>query len=348
MSEDSLAQIAQDFRGQLGGDQEPEPEMVEEPATQAAAEPELTEDREDGIQDEQTATEQSDGEDRLPETLSEYAEATGMDMDYIYGLKIGLPGAGGEDITLGQWKDRVQELDRVQQGADQLERQRRELEQQAQHVQQQAGAAMQVPNEIRQVDAQILAIQDRFNNTNWAQLEQEDPGRAALQKQNLSVAYENAQSQRQNMVQQYGQQQEAQRAEMLQQQNGRLMEFVPEWRDPATRSQEEADIMNWAESEGLDKNSIMTIPDAGVVRFLRNQWLKSKKYESADENFKQVQKRPRSLRAGGGHAVKQASVKLDALIQRAKRPGASRQEKERAEIAVLRSGESKHGSRKPR
>lgn len=240
-------------------------------------------------------TEDGDAEPEEIADLQSLAEAIGVEVSFLYDLGMRLSD-DGEVVKLGELKDRLQDQNR-------LEAEKRRLLEERSAFEASRTQATEVDAQLQQAivqsQAEVLMLQSQFQNTDWRAMEEADPGRAALYKQDLMAAHNQA-----AMKLQQAQQQQAQTAQQLrlqkqEEETTKLLSYVEEWRDPKIRTQETAEITSMLVSEyGYTPQEIKSTLDHRQVRVIRDLWNLKKRAGSAATTVKKLKKLPRQMKPG--------------------------------------------------
>lgn len=328
-----------EFEKEILGEQAPvvpEPEKVEEPVAEETETPEEIEAGDETLTTDDPPEETQDVE--LPEDLNSLAEAIGVPIEKLYTLEMGLPGGG--KMTLGQYKDNAVKYGNIDEKISQLDKQREDLAQQKAEISQLRTQAMTMPDELLQAQARVKQIEAAYQSVNWAEFEANDPGKAALEKQNLTMTYTQAQNQANVILDQVQRNQQDESQKMAAEYGQRLKAIIPEWSD-----QKDIDLTTFMVDEGIPVDVIKQIPftESGEVFVKMVDELRKLRLEKAeaDATVKKVQSRPISLKTGAAGAKLTAKTrKSDALINNAREKQQtgkhlSRQDQEAAERAVF-------------
>ncbi len=333
----ALADLAQQLAGSTQPEtpetQQQEPETGTETEEVEVTEAEVTESTdtpEEEVEGDE-AVEASTDESQLPSSVGELAEAIGWESTDIYDLKIPM-GGDGHTITIGEFKDRVEGLDKA---TEQLEQSRSELSEREAQINQQMA---EVPDELLNARALTKALSLQYDGINWAEIEQDNPGKAALMKQNLSAQYQAAQAQEATAISQVQQRIAQGKTALLAEQDKLLLSSVPEWKDSTVRDKEQLAIVEWGSGEGLSRDGLLQLTDASVVSFLRKMWKRSEQVKESDVEVKRVLKAPKMLKPGSTQRKGSSSRKAaSTIIQQSKRPGLKMKERDNLAVALLRN-----------
>ena len=245
------------------------------------------------------------------QTIAQLAEAIEVDADYLYKIKVGM-GDGADAIPLGELKDVYQEsLRKTGELEQRIAQQQAEIEQ----AQNTAGQYNEMSEQHRKVDADRAALNQQYNQIDWAEFEQRDPGNAALARQKFQTAateLDQMQQQASYQEQQFSQQH-------LHAQALKMVDLVPEWKDPAARQTGQKEVAAFMQEAGYHPDQIDSMDDPiGISLVLELMQLRKEKAE-ATESLQIVRKAPKVLRGGGRTAPKTDNVK--ALRDKARATG---------------------------
>ena len=292
-TQQQAAQILQDAMQPAPVEEETQPTAEVEVETEIAEEqpPEAIEALEETEQQEEET-----GKDIS--TLSELAEAIEVDNDFLYNIRVPMPD-GQESVSLSVLKDAYQGKLETQTIAEtQLETQQKAFEEEKERFGQQQAQMQQMPEELLNAEAEVRAIASQYQSFDWTELEKLDPGRAALEKQNLATKYSQAEAQ---VAQIKGTAQEQQRVEFekmrITQEQQTLLE-IPEWRNQVTRSKEETEISTLLLANKFTPQEIGATRDPRTLKLLREFTQLKAKFQDATKVKKTVMKTPKSLKPG--------------------------------------------------
>jgi hypothetical protein len=254
-------------------------------------------------------------------SLKDFAEAAGWDIADVYGLKFTLD--TGEEVALGEVKDRLQtftrEREQVKAQTERLNEYAQQLQAKAQEyfTQRQAEGA-----EVTAAREAMMEVEARYNSVDWEGLAKADPGRAALLQQQLAVEYAGA---KQHMaqaaqkeaqaVQQFAQQTRAQHAQAL-------LKAIPEWQEPAKLQSEYPALQQYL-GQWFNPNELQTIFDWRAITLARKAYL----YDQGQVAMKDIEQKVKAapkpvMKPGGGQPRGAAAVaKEQALVKKARESG---------------------------
>jgi hypothetical protein len=274
-----------------------------------------------------------DDEDVVLEKFVDLADVIGVKPDDLYALKIALSDTG-EEITIGQAKDRLQAIGKER---SEIDRARAEVEREKISVvnyhQQLSSRAGQVNAAVEKAKMDILATDADDARIDWEALSKIDSGRAAFEKQKILQKRAEAIQNYERVVAQANQEQQQYMQQARNWHDMQLLEHVPEWRDRDTATRESTEIMAWLASKYMfSDNDAASMMDWRHRDIIRKAWLH-------DKGVKTVQdikgKPPAALTKGiGKRPINSGTKKLDTVIKNAQQsrdPRAKRQ----AAMAVL-------------
>lgn len=324
--------------------EEPEEELFEEEAPEEEA-------PEGGYDDPEDEPEEGDEpDDEAPEeiaNLHDFARAAGWEPKDLYDLTLKME--SGEELTLSQVKDRARDytrhLERMQQAEEQTKAFANNLRVQAQQFFQQRASEDAALSEAR---SEALAIKARYDSVDWGQLEQANPGQAALLQQRLAAEYAGAQ-QRAASAEQAAKQAASQYLNTARAEHARaFLQAVPEWQDPSVAQTEatqvEAYLRQWFPQEEL-----AGIFDWRARMLARKAWLYDQERTKVNETAERLRKAPKPvLRSGAGQPLrgKAQADKTSTFIERAKKSGSREERRDAARMVLERA--LKGGARKKR
>lgn len=261
-------------------------------------------------------------------TIAQLAKAIEVEPGYLYDIEIGM-GGDNDPIKIGEIKDKYQNsLHQTAKLKAELQRQT-ELTQQAEQSQQNVG---QMNGQMIEAAGQMSAIKNQFDSTDWAGMETEDPGQAALYRQKLNDAYNAARQQYGASEQQQGQARQQSMQQELHKAQEQLLQDIPSWNDQEVMKVEKEGIRNTAIEYGFSDNDLSGVTDPRVVKLLRDLMNYKKSSKAATEAVRSIKKAPRVLKPGSAKVSNQSNV--EALIKVSKNATTN---KRQAETAALRA-----------
>lgn len=270
--------------------------------------------------------------------VAELAKAIGWEAKDLYDDLI-VPLGNGEELTLGELKNRREEAAQAVQAVEQAWAQVQQAQQQVQQHQQQLLSGQQaLSQEVIDAQGTIRAIEAQYSTVDWDKLEENDPGRAANERQKFATKYAEAKSKLQDVQQQQDQQRGQAMQQLRVQHDQALLQMVPEWRDPNVAQQESAAISQYLVGIGFQPQELQTIFDARARAVARDAWLWRQHQAGVEQGKQKLRQAPKQvMRPGRPGSRKTAQVKqVQALEQRALRSG-SQNDKLAAARAIWQS-----------
>ena len=271
-------------------------ETNNEPLAQEPVEEEAVEPTEEVAQE----TPQEEVEHFQVETLNELAEHIDVDAANLYNLKIPITNANGEreDITIGEFKDNVQDSKLAKEATARANQQLKDTNERLKTIEQ-AVETFHSENAIIMND-EVAQLKKDFESINWEQLRSENPtdwNSKRLQFMDREKALVNK---RQDAKQKYLQQKKQVteelakiREEKLQQEADRLFQYFPQWENRTTMEAEQAEIREYLLNNGYtvdeinDDNGILQT-DAKAIRLAHKSMLYDKSQNTSKASKKKI------------------------------------------------------------
>jgi hypothetical protein len=321
-------------KGQLSA--APKPKEIEEVEEVEIEEPEQLLDEETPEEIEEVEEGEVDGDEDITETPNasnddsftpaSLAADIGWDASDIYDMDI--PLESGEPIKLGKLKDEYTNLSKEREA---LHAQLQEKDEEIKNAAAGGFEAQNLSHGMISALGDMDTIQKQYNSIDWDEKEREDPGRAVLLKQRYKDAYAEAQA---NLAQ-AEHDVEAIRQQNLQKAAVKLMEVVPEWKQPEVRQADQAEIRQLMLNEGYSNQMISSIADPIALKLLRELAGYRKKFASAKDAVKRVRKAPKVLSATGRRKPVDNTKEVATLKNKAKNARPS--EKRSAELDAVKA-----------
>ena len=232
------------------------------------------------------------------DSLSKLAEYMEVDVSDLYGVEIPLgmmEDGKGATTTLGDLKDGAVTSAIAQKARQEAEEMRAALEQEQAALNEQFEAHNAQLQSYLQQAHQTLTRD--FNNVNWQQLEQEDPGRYAAMRQQyaernaeLQGAWQNAQQEYAQYTAQMQQSHEQRLAKHLEAEQAALLAKVPEWQDVKVREAETGKLRNYLQETGFTADEVDRAYDHKMLVLARKAMAYDEMSNKADVAKKKVAK----------------------------------------------------------
>ena len=292
-------------------------EPVQETAEEVAAEE--TSDVQDASEEtvEASSPETEDEVDGEIVTIKSLAADLEIEPGQLYGMRI--PVDGHDPLTIGELKDIAQakmdstesaeaEKSEMAERLAELERKEAELFAQTRNVQ---------PQELIKAEAELARAYSEFAAIDWPQLEATNPGEAALRRQKLMEQYQIAtynRDQIQGRMETARTEIQSQREVASQQQMAgamrQLTSLIPEWRDETVYVREREHMVNQLVDAGISEQSIRSLADPALIKYLRDGLTRDEKIEAAKPKVKAPQVLKASAVQSKGRGKKQADKRF--------------------------------------
>ena len=175
-----------------------------------------------------------------------------------------------------------------------------------------------------------VASQDllrEYQSINWAALEQQDPGQAALQRQKFQERQAQLRGVMHNVEQnkhQFQQRVEAQRGEVLGQEREKLTALIPEWKNAEIAQKEGPQVRAYAIKEGFPQEEVDGLVFARHVAMLRKAMLYDAQQVSKAEVEKRVRLAPKLVKPGQSTVVDPKAQSVQNLRHQIQKSGGKR------------------------
>ena len=270
-------------------------EVIEEPTAEAPS-AEASEAEEMEVE----AVEEDQADAEVEEVEEDSDEVEEVD---TYAVKI--DGQDGE-ATIEELINSYQMVSTAQQRLQKVAEDKKAFEAEKAEFQQIKASTEQVRDQYEQgLAAYAKQLQDQHqpkDQSYWDDLYQNDQLEYAVQRQReqqvqQDIATVQAEQQRVNQIK-------------LQDEQKKMLELIPEWKDPEVQTREKTAIVGWAKQQGFTDAQIATINDALPVKMLRMGWLYDEQQAQKPLAVKKVKKAPKMVKSG------QPKAKSDSATER--------------------------------
>ena len=259
---------------------------------------------------EDESLEEETEEEEEPEGEEESEETEGEEEEELYAVTV-----NGEEVAVSldellsgysrqsDYTRKTQEIARERKGMEELQQQYNSHVAQIQQERQQYVEAL--TNMISSQGSEL----EQYSNIDWDALRESDPIEYVTAKEQ----YREAQERVQGMQYQQQQAAQAQQAEMtkahhqmVQAERGKLVEALPEWRDPDKRKELTENLQSYARDQGFSQQELNSLVDHRSVLVL----LKAQQYDqlqNSDVKSKKLKNKPKVVRSGTGTTSKGTS-----------------------------------------
>lgn len=162
--------------------------------------------------------------DSLPRDAKGRAEALGLDPSFFYDMEYTMK--DGTVLSVGAMKDKLTD------GGVNFEQQQDELNQKQRQFEATLVLNEQFGEPIRQHEAALKQLQEKYKTTNWKELTDEYGDKAELAKVQMQQRYSQIENELANMKGQYGQAMQNFQVQISQEVIHGIVSYHPEWKDP--------------------------------------------------------------------------------------------------------------------
>lgn len=249
--------------------------------------------------------------------LSDLADHLGVGPEDLYNVEI--PMADGEaPITISALKDEVrqarQQRFQLNQQQEELERGRRELETLRNNP------ATQFSEELLEAESVIRVIDAQLGSVDWNNID--DSGKAALYRQQLQDARNQAVQQRDALRQGMGnKQREAIRNKQIEDYN-KTLQVIPEWTNKEVFTKDRTRMFELASKYGFTQEEFVNLTDPRSNQMMRDFVNLLEKTNNAEQGLKNTRKKGVVVRTKSRRRAKaQGNAATQSKVERAKRTG---------------------------
>jgi hypothetical protein len=281
----------------LLGIMDPEEETPETEEAQPTEEEEsqpIGEDKSFEEETEEEAEEESEEESEEPDEGSE---------ETLYAVTVN---GAEQQVTLDELMSGYSRQSDYTRKTQDVAKERKQMgELQAQHaseIHQARAERQQYLESLNQIIGNTASNLDKFANVDWESLKDSDPIGYVTRKEEFREAQEKVQSMQreQYMAQQKNIEDEKRvRSRALQEENGKLVEALPEWAEPEKQKKLVSDIRGYASSQGFTEEELNSLVDHRSLLVL----MKAQKYDAmqnSDVKSKKLKNKPHVIRSGKG------------------------------------------------
>lgn len=297
-------------------------DIVDEDAT-VGTDTEVT----DGDGDETT---EDDGDSRwMPESLDELAEALEVEPDELFKnvkARIKVDGESGE-ATLADLLKSYQYEQHLNRRSQQMAGERKEWEEQnAKWREDKAEQEANLRNTFTALEQMIAAD---YQQTNWKELQEEDPTAYLIAQQNLQQRFAHLEQMKQAIQEQSqkeadeakAKQEDALRQLMLREREMAL-EAIPEWQNPDVRNKDLGEIGAYlGKTVGLTPEHYAQIADHRLFVVARKAMMYDQMQSKADPKKRELKNKPKFVPPGARKSDSDAKAKKVAQLRKRSRQG---------------------------
>jgi len=306
-----------DFFSEIFGSQEV-PEDVEkttqkvtnqeiEPEQEVPAEAPQEEEVEE--QDEAPEEESVEEEHWFPESIDQLADALDVDVDALKAIKVKTKVDGVEsDVPLGEVIKNYQINKSLTERSEALAHMRKAFESEIGTFSQQRDAQLAQWNTWNQILEQRLP--EQVGAVDWEQLRQDDPAEYAARRQEFMERIGEIEAMKQGLAQQ-AQQQNQERLlayqQVLQQNQAKLPELIPEYSDSEFMKKDMNEVKQYLLSSGFDEAEVGSVYDARHVAVARKAMLYDQMQKKVEPKQKLMKDKPRFIKPSARQTPEESS-----------------------------------------
>ncbi len=312
MDKNDLAEIKTLFAetaAKNSGNEEIKDEVVEDEVVDEEIVDEEIEDEveEEIVEDEEVIVDEETSDE--PFSVDSLTKAIDMEVDDFYNVLVPMPD-GKAAITIGEMKNTYTQALRDN---DVLNTKIAEHEKTIADGTSGREHQQQVSQLEQQAQMEMAVVQNEYNQVDFATLELNDPGQAALMRQKFQERYNNAQ----NVLQQAGMAQQQEQEQYVQQARSKMFEIVPEWSDKEVFKNDLADMNVAFLDAGYGQPDIDAIVDPIAMKLMHELVVLRKKQAGSSDALKKVRSAPKPLKSKSKRSMpKPDSVKK--MVNKAK------------------------------
>ena len=217
----------------------------------------------------------------------------------------------GGKVSLGELKSFYESNVDIEESRKQIETKRAEVEALGEN----ASAIPKISNELLNAKAQVLALQQVYDNTDWQGIRHTNPGEYAALMADYNQRMEVAKHQESEATKDF----EGNKQKHIDYQRERLLETMPELKDEAVIRQAALDVQKFAMKFGYTANEIAAIEDHRLMRML----ITASKVDKAKETVsqKKADTTPKASRPSASRPTPGRNAALKRLTEKARATG---------------------------
>ena len=256
------------------------------------------------------------------ETLSELAEATGMDNDeFLKSIRATVKVQGEQsEVNLADL------IKGYQLESDYTRKNEAFLQKQKEWETQRESAQAKLTAEFQKAGHAFRAAQEQltheFHAIDWKQLEKDDPQEFLIKRQQfgerqalLDQEIQQASMQAQQLANEQHTESERQKAQYLQKQDELLLSAIPEWSDDSVRSTQAKEVGDYLRGQGFSPEEVANISDHRLVLLARKAMNGDKVASDVDLAKKKVKQAPKMVKPNARQSQSQANAKTLAKLK---------------------------------
>ena len=261
------------------------------------------------IEEDESFEEESEEEEEVEEAEEESEEAEGEEEEELYAVTV-----NGEEVAVSldellsgysRQSDYTRKTQEIANDRKDIESLQERYNSEMTTIQQERQHYMEALQGIITNSAEGLT---KYSDVDWENLKETDPIEFVTKREELRQSQEKVQAlQREQYNTQQRHQQEAQkmRAQIVQEEYGKLVEKLPEWGDEDKQKEIASSVRSYASTQGFTEEELNSLVDHRSLLVL----MKAEKYDQLQKSnvkSKKLKNKPKVIRAGSGTSNKKS------------------------------------------
>ena len=277
------------------------------------------------VEEDESLEEESEEEEEAEEVEEESEETEGEEEEELYAVTV-----NGEEVAVSldellsgysRQSDYTRKTQEIANDRKEMETLQQQYNSQMSTIQQERQHYMEALQGIITNSAEGLT---KYSDVDWENLKETDPIEFVTKREELRQSQEKVQAlQREQYQTQQRHEYEAQkmRANIVQEEYGKLVEKLPEWGEEDKQKTIASEIRSYASTQGFTEEELNSLVDHRSLLVL----MKAQKYDQlqkSDVKSKKLKHKPKMIRAGKGSSTeKNTKSKRSAQMKRLKQSG---------------------------
>ena len=261
------------------------------------------------IEEDESFEEESEEEEEVEEAEEESEETEGEEEEELYAVTV-----NGEEVAVSldellsgysRQSDYTRKTQEIASDRKDIESLQQKYNSEMSTIQQERQHYMEALQGIITNSAEGLT---KYSDVDWENLKETDPIEFVTKREELRQSQEKVQAlQREQYNTQQRHQQEAQkmRANIVQEEYGKLVEKLPEWGDEDKQKEIASSVRSYASTQGFTEEELNSLVDHRSLLVL----MKAEKYDQLQKSnvkSKKLKNKPKVIRAGSGTSNKKS------------------------------------------
>ena len=261
------------------------------------------------VEEDESLEEESEEEEEAEEVEEESEETEGEEEEELYAVTV-----NGEEVAVSldellsgysRQSDYTRKTQEIASDRKDIESLQQKYNSEMSTIQQERQHYMEALQGIITNSAEGLT---KYSDVDWENLKETDPIEFVTKREELRQSQEKVQAlQREQYNTQQRHQQEAQkmRAQIVQEEYGKLVEKLPEWGDEDKQKEIASSVRSYASTQGFTEEELNSLVDHRSLLVL----MKAEKYDQLQKSnvkSKKLKNKPKVIRAGSGTSNKKS------------------------------------------